>query len=82
VEIISPSDARCDRIGKPAGYALAGVPLHLLVDRWAPGGPTATSCGEPEGDTYRVPHSGKFGDEVFLPDPFGLAIGTGVLPAD
>ncbi|MFP8886005.1 Uma2 family endonuclease [Streptomyces mangrovi] len=81
VEITSPPNARYDRISKPAGYALAGVPLYLLVDRWAPGGPTVTLFGEPKGDTYRVLHSGKFGDKVFLPEPFGLTIDTGVFPA-
>ncbi|SFL23135.1 Endonuclease, Uma2 family (restriction endonuclease fold) [Streptomyces pini] len=80
VEITSSSNARHDRISKPAGYAQAGVPLYLLVDRWAPGGPTVTLYGEPKGDTYRVLHAGKFGDKVFLPDPFGLTIDTGVFP--
>ncbi|GAA2395735.1 hypothetical protein GCM10010420_21590 [Streptomyces glaucosporus] len=47
VEITSPSNARHDRISEAAGYARAGVPLYLMVDRWAPGGPTVTLYGEP-----------------------------------
>ncbi|PJE96719.1 restriction endonuclease [Streptomyces carminius] len=81
VEITSPSNARHDRLSKPAGYARAGVPLYLLVDRWAPGGPTVTLYGEPKGDVYRVLHSGKFGDKVHLPAPFDFAVDTGIFPA-
>ncbi|MFH0242651.1 Uma2 family endonuclease [Streptomyces sp. HK10] len=81
VEITSSSNARHDRVSKPAGYAQAGVPLYLLVDRWAPGGPTVTLYGEPKEDVYRVLHAGKFGDTIHLPDPFGLTIDTGVFPA-
>ncbi len=82
VEITSPSNARHDRISKAAGYARAGVPLYLLVDRWAPGGPTVTLYGEPKGDVYRVLHAGKFGDTIHLPEPFDLAVDTGVFPVD
>lgn len=62
VEVTSKSNARHDRISKPAAYATAGIPLCLLVDRWAPGGPTATLYGEPKGDVYRVLGAAKFGD--------------------
>ncbi|MEV4439464.1 Uma2 family endonuclease [Streptomyces sp. NPDC049577] len=81
VEITSKSNARQDRISKPAAYAHAGVPLYLLADRWAPGGPTVTLYGEPKDDVYRVLQAGKFGDELRLPAPFGLLIDTGVFPA-
>jgi Uma2 family endonuclease len=54
VEVTSTSNARHDRVSKPAAYATAGIPLYLLVDRWAPGGPTATLYGEPKGEAYRV----------------------------
>ena len=36
VEVTSKSKARHDRVGKPAACATAGIPFHLLVDRWAP----------------------------------------------
>ncbi|PGH48561.1 Uma2 family endonuclease [Streptomyces sp. Ru87] len=78
VEITSRTNAGQDRISKPAGYAQAGVPLYLLVDAWAPGGPTVTLFGEPKGDVYRVLQAGKFGDPVRLPEPFDVVIDTGV----
>ncbi|WP_353938314.1 Uma2 family endonuclease [Streptomyces ficellus] len=80
VEITSKSNARHDRISKPAGYAAAGVPLYLLIDAHAPGGPTVTLYGEPKGDVYRLLSAGKFGDEVTLPAPFDLTLDTGEFP--
>lgn len=80
VEITSKSNASNDRIKKAAGYAQAGVPLYLLIDHWAPGGPTITLYGEPHGDVYRVLRAGKFGDQVELPEPFGLSLDTSEFP--
>ncbi|MCL3995134.1 Uma2 family endonuclease [Streptomyces lavenduligriseus] len=82
VEVTSKSTARHDRVSKPAAYATAGIPLHLLVDRWAPGGPTATLYGEPKGEVYRVLSAVKFGDPIKLPEPFGITIDTGEFPVD
>ncbi|MEU9503659.1 Uma2 family endonuclease [Streptomyces sp. NPDC048196] len=82
VEVTSKSNASNDRIAKAAGYARAGVPLYLLVDRFAPAGPTITLYGEPAGDVYRVLQTVKFGDELALPAPFELALDTGVFPVD
>jgi Uma2 family endonuclease len=82
VEITSKSNARHDRISKPAGYATAGVPLYLLIDSWAPGGPTVTFYGEPTGDVYRMLAAGKFGDAIRLPEPFDLTIDTAAFPVD
>ncbi|MFI0739707.1 Uma2 family endonuclease [Streptomyces sp. NPDC021100] len=79
-EITSKTNARHDRISKPAGYARAGVPLYLLIDRWAPGGPTITLYGEPGDDVYRVLQAGKFGDDIHLPAPFDLVIDTSSFP--
>ncbi|KRC95731.1 MULTISPECIES: Uma2 family endonuclease [unclassified Streptomyces] len=81
VEITSKANASNDRIRKAAGYAQAGVPLYLLIDSWAPGGPTVTLYGEPQGDVYRVLRAGKFGDTVELPEPFGLKLDTADFPA-
>ena len=36
VEVTSKSNARHDRVSKPAAHASAGIPLYLLVDCWAP----------------------------------------------
>lgn len=80
VEITSRSNASNDRIKKAAGYAQAGVPLYLLIDTWAPGGPTVTLHGEPQGDVYRVLRAGKFGVAVSLPKPFELDLDTGEFP--
>lgn len=80
VEITSKSNASNDRIKKAAGYAQAGVPLYLLIDHWAPGGPTITLYGEPHGDVYRVLRAGKFGDQIELPEPFGLSLDTSEFP--
>ncbi len=43
VEVTSRSNARHDRITKPAAYATAGIPLYLLVDRWLPAAPRRRS---------------------------------------
>ncbi|QKW02238.1 Uma2 family endonuclease [Streptomyces sp. NA02536] len=80
VEVTSKSNARHDRVSKPAAYATAGIPLYLLVDRWAPDGPTATLYGEPEGDVYRPLATAKFGEPLKLPAPFGLVIDTSEFP--
>ncbi|MFF5469176.1 Uma2 family endonuclease [Streptomyces achromogenes] len=82
VEVTSKSNARHDRVSKPAAYATAGIPLYLLVDRWAPGGPTATLYGEPKGEVYRVLSAMKFGDPIKLPEPFGITLDTGEFPVD
>ncbi|MET9447899.1 Uma2 family endonuclease [Streptomyces cinerochromogenes] len=82
VEVTSKSNAGHDRVSKPAAYATAGIPLYLLVDRWAPGGPTVTLYGEPKGDVYRVLKAVKLGDPVELPEPFGLTIDTSEFPVD
>ncbi|MFD8812201.1 Uma2 family endonuclease [Streptomyces sp. NPDC059627] len=82
VEVTSKSNARHDRVSKPAAYATAGIPLYLLIDRWAPGGPTATLYGEPKGEVYRVLSAVKFGDPIKLPQPFDLTIDTAEFPAD
>ena len=81
VEVTSRSDARHDRVSKPAAYATAGIPLYLLVDRWASGVPTVTLYGEPEGDVYQVLSSVKFGDTITLPAPFDLTLDTSGFPA-
>ncbi|MFD5494347.1 Uma2 family endonuclease [Streptomyces sp. NPDC001812] len=80
VEVTSKSNARHDRVSKPAAYATAGIPLYLLVDRWAPDGPTVTLFGEPQGDVYRPLDFVKFGEPIKLPAPFDLVIDTSEFP--
>ncbi|MEU3461439.1 Uma2 family endonuclease [Streptomyces sp. NPDC006733] len=79
-EITSPGTASPDRTGKPAAYACAGVPLYLLIDGWAPGGPTVTLFAEPQGIYYRCHRAVKFGDPVTLPEPFGITLDTRTYP--
>ena len=80
VEVTSRKNARHDRVSKPAAYASAGIPLYLLVDRWAPEGPTATLYGEPQGDVYRSLAVAKFGEPLTVPGPFDVVIDTGEFP--
>ncbi|MGW4030037.1 Uma2 family endonuclease [Streptomyces sp. NPDC004838] len=80
VEITSKPTAGNDRIKKAAGYAQAGVPLYLLIDSWAPGGPTVTLYGEPKNGVYRVLQAGKFGDVIRLPEPFAVDLDTASFP--
>ncbi|MFE7409912.1 Uma2 family endonuclease [Streptomyces laurentii] len=81
-EVTSPSNANHDRIRKAAVYAQAGIPLYLLIDAFAPGGPTVTLYGEPKGDVYRVLSAVKFGEDIRLPAPFDLIIDTAKFPLD
>ncbi|MEU0209247.1 Uma2 family endonuclease [Streptomyces canus] len=80
VEVTSKSNANHDRIKKAHGYAVAGVPLYLLLDAWQSGRPTATLYGEPQNGTYRVLDSVEHGEELTLPAPFKLVIDTGTFP--
>ncbi|MFF4502247.1 Uma2 family endonuclease [Streptomyces sp. NPDC001401] len=80
VEITSLATATNDRIHKAAGYAEAGILLHLLIDGLAPGGPTITLYGEPNDGVYRILRAGKFGVPVELPHPFELAVDTSSFP--
>ncbi|MEV6326603.1 Uma2 family endonuclease [Streptomyces sp. NPDC051909] len=80
VEITSKWNANHDRVVKLQGYATAGVPLYLLIDRWHSGRPTATLYGEPKNGLYRVLDVVEFGGEIHLSEPFGLTIDTSVFP--
>ncbi|MFG2945039.1 Uma2 family endonuclease [Streptomyces adustus] len=82
VEVDSRTNAGHDRVSKPAAYAAAGIPLYLLVDRWAPDGPTVTLYGEPKGDVYRPLSTAKFGEAVKLPAPFDMVVDTTEFPVD
>ncbi|PJE96720.1 restriction endonuclease [Streptomyces carminius] len=80
VEVTSPSNARHDRGAKAVGCARAGVPLYLLVDAWAPGGPTVLLYGEPAEGAYRLLRGGRFGEAIPLPEPFGFNLDTSPFP--
>ncbi|GAA2056012.1 Uma2 family endonuclease [Catenulispora yoronensis] len=62
-----------DRHAKRLGYAEAGIPLYLLVDR------ERGDCvlrAEPENGDYRAGHRVPIGEAVPLPQPFGFALVT------
>ncbi|WP_189265840.1 Uma2 family endonuclease [Streptomyces fuscichromogenes] len=82
VEITSKATLTNDRTHKAAGCAEAGVPLYLLIDGLAPGGPTITLYGEPRDGVYRILRAVKFGDPIKLPEPFDLTIDTAEFPVD
>ncbi|MES4905994.1 MULTISPECIES: Uma2 family endonuclease [unclassified Streptomyces] len=69
---------RRDRIEKPAGYAAAGIPVYLLVDRDACEVIVHTNP-DPESGRYRDIHQAGFGEQVTLPEPVGITLDTDVL---
>lgn len=81
-EITSQRNANHDRVAKLQGYAAAGVPLYLLIDRWHSGRPTATLYGEPKNGLYRVLDVVEFGGEIHLPAPFDLTLDTAEFPVN
>ncbi|MBB5072198.1 hypothetical protein BJ969_005286 [Saccharopolyspora gloriosae] len=80
VEITSKSGAETDRGAKHKAYAQAGIPLYLLIDRFAPRWPTVTLFSEPDGDAYRESHAVPFGKPIELPSPFDVTLETQDFP--
>ncbi|MGW0891761.1 Uma2 family endonuclease [Saccharopolyspora sp. NPDC002578] len=80
VEITSKSGAETDRGAKHEAYAQAGIPLYLLIDRFAPRWPTVTLFSEPDGDAYRESHAVPFGKPIELPSPFDVTLETEDFP--
>jgi Uma2 family endonuclease len=73
-EVTSRSTGDIDRKAKLLGYARAGIPQYLLIDRDAD---TATLFSEPEGEVYNrqvavTLSSGK----LELPEPLGFVLDT------
>ncbi|MEU9142270.1 Uma2 family endonuclease [Streptomyces sp. NPDC048404] len=64
---------RRDRIEKPDGYAAAGIPVYLLVDRDTD---SVTVHCDPEGGVYRSLTTRAFGSVIELPDPVGFTLDT------
>ncbi|MBC9729962.1 Uma2 family endonuclease [Streptomyces sp. TRM68367] len=63
-----------DRVEKPRGYAEAGIPVYLLIDREYLSVVVHSHPDPKEG--YRVVHTVKFGEKVTLPDPVGIELDT------
>jgi Uma2 family endonuclease len=64
---------RRDRIDKVHGYAEAGIPVYLLIDRDSD---TLTVFSEPREGTYRQRPSYPYGATVRLPAPVGITLDT------
>ncbi|MEU0182997.1 Uma2 family endonuclease [Streptomyces sp. NPDC006207] len=62
-----------DRGPKRRGYAAAGIPFYLLVDRTEG---TVTLYSEPDAEDYRQDVRVLFGKELDLPEPFAFALDT------
>jgi Uma2 family endonuclease len=77
VEITSRSNADTDRKTKLWGYAHAGVPLYLLIDRFAEGAPSVELYSKPNNGVYQESHRVPFGKPITLPEPFDLTLETG-----
>jgi Uma2 family endonuclease len=76
VEIVSPSNARDDRVTKVGGYAASGVPIYRLVD---PLDKIVTLFETPEGESYRHRRRAPFGETLMLPEPFDGPLDTALL---
>ncbi|TDC55924.1 Uma2 family endonuclease [Actinomadura sp. KC345] len=62
-----------DRGSKRYGYARAGIPLYLLVDR---GEETVTLFSGPDETAYRHTDQVPFGKALPLPEPFEIELDT------
>ena len=79
-EVVSPSSRRHDRETKNCIYAQGGIPLYLLVDRFAEP-TTVTLFSDPADSGYRKSQSAIAGRRLRLPDPFGIKLDTARLLA-
>ncbi|WP_268952318.1 Uma2 family endonuclease [Saccharopolyspora karakumensis] len=75
-EITWKSNADVDRKEKLWAYGQAEVPLYLLIDRFAEGGPAVFLHSDPQDGSYRKRELFPFGKPVELPAPFDLTIPT------
>lgn len=62
-----------DRIDKRDGYAAAGIPIYLLIDR---DDSTVSVYRRPEDGRYRTVTTLAFGEPVKLPAPVGFTLET------
>jgi Uma2 family endonuclease len=74
VEVSSKRTDR-DRGPKRRGYAAAGIPFYLLVDRTEG---TVTLYSEPDDEDYRADTRVPCGKPLELPEPFGFTLDTSI----
>jgi len=72
IEVTSLGGDR-DRLQKKLGYAAAGVPLYLLIDRAAR---ETTLYARPDDGTYHAQIREPFGKGLDLPEPFSFTLDT------
>ncbi|MQY38259.1 hypothetical protein SRB17_62690 [Streptomyces sp. RB17] len=77
VEVVSPSEKSRGIRDKADWYAVARVPLLLVID---PRNGTWALHSRPDNGAYQDVLLGKFGEAVPLPEPFGADVGTGDFP--
>lgn len=65
--------AQRDRLDKPDGYAAAGIPVYVLIDR---DDRTVTVFTRPEDGRYRRQVNAPFGAPVEIPDPVNITLDT------
>ncbi|MFJ3216137.1 Uma2 family endonuclease [Kitasatospora sp. NPDC086801] len=73
VEVVSPSNPENDLVGKVRDYPLMRIPMYLLID---PRKGDITLYSEPSGGVYHQQWTGRFGDRVPIPAPFGFELAT------
>ncbi|MDX2943827.1 MULTISPECIES: Uma2 family endonuclease [Streptomyces] len=64
---------RRDRVDKPLGYAAAGIPIYLLIDR---DHNTVTVFSEPKDGRYRQTETHAWGVTVEIPAPVSITLDT------
>jgi Uma2 family endonuclease len=77
-EVVSPWSRRRDREVKPRACAQGGVPLYLLIDRFA-NPPAVTLFSQPGEGGYGKRQVAAAGEPLRLPKPFGIALDAGRL---
>ena len=72
-EVVSPSSQGRDRVAKLRAYARGRVPLYLLIDQLADPA-TVTLFSDPAQSSYRTCTPATAGEELDLPEPFGISL--------
>ncbi|MGW7515831.1 Uma2 family endonuclease [Streptomyces sp. NPDC054796] len=72
-EVTSRSTGDIDRGPKLRGYARAGIPVYLLIDREAD---EVVVHSEPKGEEYTRRVQAKFSKKIALPEPLGFELDT------
>jgi Uma2 family endonuclease len=77
-EVASPGSKHDDREAKAEYYAQGDVPLYMLIDIEA-GEPAVALFSDPVSGTYRSVVTVLLGEQLPLPEPFGMILDTGSL---